>query len=156
MIPYLMLASLAVAAFVPQRGGSGSGAPPLDPTPPSAFEQFVDRLKLDRKSQLPAVEQIFTQAATDAAPVAQDLARLRQSMLDAELNGKPDEVKAAQEAYTVAAAKMAGFEAQAFAKVHALLKPNQKSKATEAFALMGGLFQLVSAPGGGRRRGGDR
>ena len=156
MIPYLMLASLAVAAFVPQRGGSGSGAPPMDPTPPSAFEQFVDRLKLDHKNQLPAVEKIFTQAAADAAAVAQDMARLRQSMLDAELNGKPEAVKAAQDAYTIAAAKMAGFEAQAFTKVHALLKPNQKSKAPEAFALMGGLFQMVAPAGGRGRRGGDR
>jgi hypothetical protein len=134
------------------RDAGGSGAPPMGGmlTP---FEQIVERLKLDNKTQLPAVQQIFTAAAIEAAPVGQDISLLRQRMLDAELSGKADDFKTALEAYRAAAAKMTGLETQAFVKVYALLKPNQQSKAPQAFEWMGGLL-MPAAPGGRARRGG--
>ena len=39
---------------------------------------------------------------------------------------------------------MAGIEAAAFAKTYATLKPNQQPNATQAFALMAGIFQAAA------------
>jgi hypothetical protein len=70
------------------------------------------------------------------------------------LTGKPQEgQKPLLEEYKGEAARMAAIEARAFAKVYALLKPNQQSNATEAFALMGGVFEPHGAGGGRGRRG---
>jgi hypothetical protein len=70
-------------------------------------------------------------------------------------------VKVAQDAYTVAAAKMASVEAGVFAKVVASLTPAQQARGVDgfeqAFAIMAGFFQQA-APGGrgGGRRGGGQ
>ena len=48
---------------------------------------------------------------------------------------------------------MTGIEAEAFGKLYALLKPNQQSKALQAFELMAGLFAGTGMPGGGAGRG---
>jgi hypothetical protein len=51
---------------------------------------------------------------------------------------------------------MTGIEAEAFGKVYALLKPNQQSKAPQAFELMAGMFAGGGMGGGmGRGRGGQ-
>ena len=51
--------------------------------------------------------------------------------------------------YTDLLAKMAGVEATAYAKIYALLKPNQQSKAAMVFdEQMAGMFM---GGGGGRR-----
>ena len=147
---------LAVTVVAAQgRDAGGSGAPPMGGTQ-TPFEQFVDRLRLDAKTQLPAVQRIFTETATQASSVGQEMVRLRQQALDAYLAAKPDAAKQALDAYTIAAAKMTGFEAKAFGDVYALLKPNQQSKAPQAFELMGGLFNPPPATSRGRRGGGDR
>ena len=86
------------------------------------------------------------------------LLQLRQQMVNVALAGKPDdEMKPVVEAYTAAAAQMAGIEARAFAKIYATLKPDQQSRAGQAFALMAGIFQPAAprGPGGrGQRSGG--
>ena len=41
---------------------------------------------------------------------------------------------------------MTNIEAEAFGKIYALLKPNQQSKAPQAFELMAGMF--AGAPAG--------
>ena len=61
-----------------------------------------------------------------------------EKLLNALLSGNQEEQKAVEGAYAVAAAKMAGIEAGAFAKVYATLKPNQQSNAAQAFGLIAG------------------
>jgi hypothetical protein len=159
----VVLTSSVVAA---QGGGLYSGmaeaernnAQPTIGRPKTIFEQFTEVLKLDQKTQVPGVEEIMTGAAKEAAPIAQEMLRTRQLLANAELGSKPDEVKTALDAYTVSATKMAALEAQAFSQVYALLKPNQQSKAAEAFATMAGIFAPASpaAPRPGQRGGGGR
>lgn len=133
-------------------GGSGNdvigGMPTARALTP--FEEFTGKLKLNQKTQIPAVEEIFTAAAKDAAPVGVELLQLRQKMLNVALSGTPEEMKAAGEAYAASAAKMAAIEASTFAKVYALLDPKQQSNAPQAFALLAGFFQSQASGRGGR------
>ena len=150
-------AALALAVFM----GASSLAAAQDGPPamgaPSPFEEFANKLKLDKKTQLPKVEQLFTVAATDAVPIGQELTQLRQRLVNIHLTGRADDLAAAVEATVTSAAKMAALEARAFASVYELLEPKQQPKAAEAFALMAGLFQPSTrggrggggAPGGG-------
>ncbi len=141
-------------------------APAQQVVQPSQGEIFANRLRLDSRSQAPVVQQILTEAQKEAAPVLQQLLQIREEMLNLALAGKPAELAAAGDRYAVAAASMAAIEAQAFARVHETLRDNQKSRAADAFNLMGGLFlppaHLISVapgPGGGggegRGRGGN-
>jgi hypothetical protein len=140
-------------------GGAAAGpsaastAPLPDPTP---FEQFVKKLKLDTKTQLPQVEKIFTDAATEAAPIAQEMIRLRTAMVAQD--GKPDALRPLSESYAAAAARMTTIEVRAFKDVQPLLKPDQLSKSAEAFMLMAGLFQPPTPrdPRSMRRGGGGQ
>jgi hypothetical protein len=119
------------------------------------FEQFADKLKLDEKTQIPAAREVFLAAARDAGPVGVEMLQLREKLLNVTMAGSAADLKQTQDAYEATAAKMAGIEAATFAKVYALLKPNQQSKAQEAFAVMMGVFQSQGgARGGGGRRGG--
>lgn len=136
----------------PQGGGANAGAPSPPQRAPTTFDRFAGRLKLDKKTQLPAVQQAFAEAQKDSAPVGQQMLQIRQQLVTAALANKPEETKAGLEAYTAAAATMAGIEARAFAKVYAMLEPDQRSRTPEAFALMAGMFQ-PSAPRAGRRSG---
>lgn len=135
-------------------GASGSGLPSDIGGPRTIPQQFAAKLKLD-KTQAPAVDQILTAAATQAAPHATQLLQIRQRMLNALHANREDEVKAAQEAYASAAADIARIETAAFAKVYALLKPNQQKEAPQAFTLLAGLFSNPPA-GGGPARGNSR
>jgi hypothetical protein len=47
---------------------------------------------------------------------------------------------------------LTGVEAKTFAKIYALLKPNQQSKALQAWDLMADIFS-AGGHGGGRGRG---
>jgi hypothetical protein len=123
--------------------------------PRTVYEQVADRLKLDSKSQAPAARQVFGDALEEAGPAGQRMLVLRQQMVNLALANKPDDMKPVTDAYAVAAAQMAGIEARAFAKVYASLKPNQRSSAPQAFALMAGMFQPPAA-GGSAARGGQR
>lgn len=155
----MLLNLLLVALFaVPQgQGGqdrNGSGAPPQTGQAPTQFEQFVDRLKLDHKTQEPEVVQIFTASAVEAGPVALEMLQLRQRLLALEAAGKSDGRTPLLDAYTTAAAKMTAIEIRAFQKVQALLKPSQQSKAADAFVLMAGIFSPPTPrAGAGTRRG---
>ena len=164
LVLVLTLTTLAGPAFAQEEGGGGpgpgagggggSGLPSDINAPRTIPQQFAAKLKLD-KVQGPAVDQILTAAATQAAPPAAQMLQLRQRMLNALHAGRGDEVKAAQDAYASAAADVARIEAAAFAKVYALLKPNQQKDAPQAFALIAGLFS-ISPTGGGAARGGSR
>jgi len=165
------LASLALVSTIvaspfaqnaPISSGMGSddtGAPRIGLQERTPAERFADRLKLDSKTQIPAVEQILSEAAREAAPIGQQMLQLRQQLVNLALVNKSAEMKPVVDEYAVAAAKMAGVEARAFARVYATLKPNQQSSASQAFAIMAGMFQPPAprAPGGrGGRGGGDR
>jgi hypothetical protein len=142
------------------RGGGGgfssggSGLPSDINAPQTIPQQFASKLKINAE-QRATVDRLLAAGATEAAPHVQETLQARQRMLNASRANNAAEVKTAQDALTVAAAKIAGIEASTFAKVYALLKPNQQKEATEAFALMAGLFSN-SAPAGGGMRGGMR
>ena len=139
-------------------GSDDTGAPRIGTQRRTPYEQFGDRLKLDAKTQAPAVEAIFAGAQKEAAPVGVQMLQLRQRLVNLVLENKAEETKPVVEAYTAAAAKMTAIEARAFAKVYALLKPNQQSNASQAFAIIAGIFQQAAPPGGARggQRGGGR
>jgi hypothetical protein len=133
-----MLALLLATA--PQRiTGPNETVPPIG-GPQTLFEQFADHLDLDRRTQFPEAEKIFTEASKLAPPVAQQMQQLRVRLVNAEIEKNEAEVKAILEGYRAAAARMAEIEAQVFAKVYALLRPNQVNRATEAFAIVAGVF----------------
>jgi hypothetical protein len=149
------LICLAPAAYGRQnQGGGGSSMGAMtDPTP---FEQFVSKLKLDSKKQLPQVQQIFTAAATEAGSISQDLVRLRAQMV--EFDSKPEDLAPVMAAFNAASARMVAAEVKAFKQVQALLTPNQLSKSAEAFVLMAGIFNPPTPRGAPsmRRGGGGR
>jgi hypothetical protein len=117
------------------------------------FEEFADRLKLDQKTQVPAVAELFNAAAANAAPFGVELLQLRQKLLNLELAGQTAETKPVLDAIAVASARMSRIEATTFAKIYALLKPNQQSRAPQAFAQMAGFFQATPSAGRGGRGG---
>ena len=137
-------------------GSDDTGAPGIGLQQRTRFEQFADRLKLDSKTQIPAVDQILSDSAREAAPIGQQMLQLRQQLVNLGLENKPADMKPVVGEYAVAAAKMAGIEARAFAKVYAMLKPNQQSSASQAFAIMAGMFQPAAPRGRGGRGGGQR
>ena len=131
-------------------GKEDSGAPPLDLTTPTPFQQFVNRLRLDTRSQLPAVQETFSAARKEAAPVGQEMLQLRQQLVNLALANRRDDMKPVVDAYAAAAEKMTGIEMRAFASVYATLKPNQQSGGPEAFAVIAGMFHPSAPRGGGR------
>ena len=141
-----------------QGGGSGLSDGGLNPRALTPVETFMARLKLDEKTQVPQAQEILGAAAREAAPLSTQLLQLRQSLLNAEISKDPAVIKQAIDAYAATAAKLSSIEGHAFAKVYALLKPNQTSKAGDAFELL----PVILAPGtpargggmGGRRGGG--
>ena len=160
----ILLSTLSAAPFpqnAPISSGMGSddtGAPRIGIQQRTPAERFADRLKLDAKTQIPAVEQILSDAAREAAPIGQQMLQLRQQLVNLALENKPADTKPVVDEYAAAAAKMAGIEARAFAKVYATLKPNQQSSASQAFAIMAGMFQPPAprTPGGRAGRGGGQ
>lgn len=135
---------------VPGGGGSGAAAQA------AALQAFADKLKLDQKVQIPAVETIFTDAARAALPISTQLVQLRRRLFDAETTGKADDIAAAREALAVTSAKMTMIETEAYQRVFDILKPNQQSKTAEVFELMAGLFQTAPRSSGFSGRGGGQ
>jgi hypothetical protein len=134
--------------------GANEPPPPAIGGPQTLFERFADRLDLNGRTQRPEAEQIFTAAADEALPVAQQMNQLRVRLVNAEIDGNSAEARTILEEYTKVATHMAEIEAQAFAKVFAMLDAGQKKRAAEAFHIIAGLFvpnpQTTPARGGGR------
>ena len=150
------IAALLAALPIVISGQTGAGAMPSGMGSEGAraltpFEEVAGKFHLDEKTQVPAAIEIFNAAAAEAGPVGVQLLQIRQRILNAHLNGTPDDAKTAQAEYATAQAKMAAIEANTFAKVYGLLKPNQQKDADKAFALMAGFFQ---SQGAARGRGG--
>jgi len=151
------LATMLLIAFVASpyaqtgsREDTGSGDPRQ---PPTTFEMFASKLKLDSKTQVPAAEEIFQAAAREAQPVDQQMLEARQRLVNLTLGSREAEMPAVRDAYVQSAASMAAIEVRAFTKVYSTLKPNQQSGGVEAFGIIAGIFHQ-SAPG--RRSGGGR
>jgi hypothetical protein len=151
---------LAAASLSAQRGGGLMGAretPPEIGQAQTTFEQFVSRLGLDQRTQLPAAQEVFTAAAQQAAPLNPQMEQLRIRLVNAELArlrtqaGADADQQQVLKAYTAAAAEMARIEAQAFGKVYASIKPDQHERAAEAFAIIAGIF-VPSPPAPPRRK----
>jgi hypothetical protein len=119
----------------------------------SQADQIANRLKLtsDQKSE---VNSLFEATTRDAAPIVQQVLKCRQDLANALLKGKSEaEIAPLNQALSDAVFQMTGVEVKAFQKVIALLKPNQMSKAPEAFDLMTDIFvQQTRARGGSEGR----
>jgi hypothetical protein len=141
VFPQVLFLVVVAATIVSAQGRGGQEFPPPSiggtQTP---FEQFADKLDLDRRTQFPEAEKIFVEASRQAPPIAQQIQQLRVRLVNAEIEKNDADVNAILSEYRAVAAQMAALEAQTFAKVHALLKPNQTKNATEAFGLIAGVF----------------
>jgi hypothetical protein len=144
------------------RGGDLAGGTPRV-RPKTKQEMLFDKLKLNKEQKEEAAN-ILSTAMEKAAPTRDLLTKGRIVIANA-ITGKAseDEFKALLGEYTRVSATMTGIEAEAFGKLYALLKPNQQSKAPEAFELMTGMFAGGGSGGGmgggmdggsGRGRGG--
>ncbi len=133
-------------------GNDDTGAPKLSLAEPLPGEKMIDRLKLDDKTQAPEVRLLLMDASRDAMPVAQKLLDIRVRLGNLAIQNKVDAMPPETDAYAAAATEMAAIEARTFAKIYAMLKPNQQANAPLAFATMAGIFQ----PPPGRGRGGPR
>jgi LTXXQ motif family protein len=143
------------------RGGSndmGSGAP-MQVRRQTRAEMLFDKLKLNKEQKDEAVT-ILSAAMEQAAPVRDQITRGRAVIANAITSKASEEdIKNLLGQFTAVNVKMTGIEAEAFGKLYALLKPNQQSKAPQAFELMAGMFAGGGMPGGGggggRGRGGE-
>jgi hypothetical protein len=143
---WLLTAVLMAALVVPlpsQGGGVGT-----------RLDEFGGKLRLHPQNQMPALQQIFAEGGKEAAPVAQEMLQLRQTLLNLTLANRTAEIPAARAAYLEAATRMTGVEVAVFQKVYALLQPTQRSRTPDAFAFMAGFFQSAPARGGRGGRGG--
>ena len=117
----------------------------------SKLDMIADRLKLN-KEQKDQVQTIFLAAMEESKPLGEQIMKARDEIAESMIAGKSDdEIKKMMDEYAGLAARMTGIETKAFAKVYALLKPNQQPKAPAAFETMDGMFALGS--GGSRARG---
>ena len=134
------------------RGGDmGAGMPQVQRL--TRTEMLFEKLKLN-KDQKEAAQAILSAATEQAAPARDMLTKGRMVIANA-ITGKAseDDLKKLLGQYTAVNATMTGIEAEAFGKLYALLKPNQQSKAPQAFELMAGMFDGGGMPGGGAGRG---
>jgi hypothetical protein len=166
LVRFLLSAALAAGLALAQRGagggeeggigsmpGMGGGAPQVRRQ--TRQEMLLDKLKLN-KEQKEEANKILADAMEKAAPTRDLLTKGRIAIANA-ITGKAsdDDYKALLGEYTRVNATMTGIEAEAFGKLYALLKPNQQSKASQAFELMTGMF-AGGAPGGGMGGGSGR
>ena len=153
----VMLTGVAVAALCLAQGGMGGGGGGMGgggmrAAKPTKAEQMVNRLKLN-KDQTDEMVTILQSTDKDAAPVLQQVMQTRNAVATALISGKSDtEMAPVLKAMSDAQFQMTGVEVKAFQRIVALLKPNQKAKAPEAFDLMAEIFlpQPTSGRGGGR------
>jgi hypothetical protein len=131
-------------------GGMGGGGGMMMRRPQSKTDQIIDKLKLN-KDQKEEFQNILSAGREEAEPLREKLEAARVQYANCIIQAKPEaDVKSALQAYTNASAEMTALEVKAFTKLYASLKPNQQSKAAQAFALMAGIFDPAM---GGRGMG---
>jgi hypothetical protein len=165
MFPKVLFTGLAMAALALAQGGYGGGGggrggggmggdsvggPSVGSARPapkeSKADQIANRLKLSADQKV-EFNSIFESTQKDALPIIQQVRKSRQDLANALINGKSDaEVAPLNQALSDAQFQMTGVEVKTFQRMVALLKPNQLSKAPEAFELMADIF----LQGGGR------
>jgi hypothetical protein len=135
------------------EGGMGAGMPQMRRQ--SRQDMLFDKLKLN-KEQKEQATQILSAAMEKAAPTRDMLTKRRIAIANG-ITGKvgEEDLKTMLGEYAGVSATMTGIEADVFAKLYALLKPNQRSKAPQAFELLAGMFDGGGMQGGGRGRGGQ-
>ena len=138
------------------RGGGGGGdmAPSMGPArKQTKMEMLFDKLKLNKEQKEDAAA-ILQAANEKAAPVRDQLNAGRSRIANDLISKKSDEdIKKLLATYSQVTTMMTQIEAEAFGKIYAILKPNQQSKAPQAFELMAGMFAGTIAAPGGRGRG---
>ena len=159
----LLTVILAAAPAFAQRGGGGGGDDPgatgmsiprLQPV--SKAVMFADRLKLD-KEQKQQTEAILNEGLKEIAQLRIQMGQTRAQIVNSILNNaSQDDVNKLMEAYSAAAAQVTAIEVKAFAKVCALLKPNQQSRAPAAFTLLADTLDPPGSAGRGGFSGGRR
>jgi len=166
MVGRVLVAALLTAGLLAaQRGGGGGGSRgggdmPMGmqrPQQTNKLTQMADKLKLS-KEQTAQVADILQAAAVSAAPLSQKIAEGRRSMANDMITGqdKGDDYTKRLADFTAALGQMDALEAATYAKIYALLKPNQQKNAELVFEeQMAGIFIRTASgsPGGGRRRG---
>jgi len=170
LVRFLLSAALAAGLALAQRGagggeeggigsmpGMGGGAPQVRRQ--TRQEMLLDKLKLNKEQKEEATK-ILAAAMEKAAPAREQLLKGRMAIANS-ITGKAseDDLKKLLGLYTTVNATMTGIEAEAFGKLYALLKPNQQSKAPQAFELMTGMFAgggLGASMGGGMGGGSGR
>src|SRR5688572_5388850 len=121
LVTFVLLLAVPLAA---QRGGGGGGgdfgggAPATAPKTP--FQVIADELKLDRKTQLPAVTELFVAAEQESYAIVDEMLGLRQRMLNVETGAAPDPTGEITAAYAGAVEKMVALEARVFSQTYAL------------------------------------
>lgn len=168
MIAKALLTGFALAALAMAQGGGGGGGRGQSNTSgegggmpgmsmpkqkETKAEMMVNRLKLNKEQQQ-EVQDIMLAVSKEAAPVVATLLLTRNQVATAMVTGKTAaEIEPLQKQMVDAQWQMTGVEVRAFQKVVEVLKPNQLSKAPEAFDVMAGIFLPT---GGGRGGGGGR
>jgi len=136
--------------------GMGGGAPMARRA--TKAELFVDKLKLNREQQEEA-QKILSAAMERVGEIRVEMDNRRLKIAEAIMNGKSaDEVTKLTTEFGDTSAQFTKLEADAFGKIWATLKPNQQSKADQAFELLAGIFADAGRPrvGMGRGRGAGR
>lgn len=134
-------------------GMEGGGMPRIQRQ--TKLEMLADKLKLN-KEQKEELLKILAAGREQAASLHPQIEQGRASIANAILNSKTDDQKKAVDEYAALRTKMVEIEAKAFGKIYATLKPNQQSKAAQAYELLAGMFdaQAMGGRGGGMGRGG--
>jgi hypothetical protein len=161
MLVRFMLTALLAAGFAAAQGGRGGGTDEGGIRGSAGIgsggaqvrrltrqEMLLEKLKLNKEQKEEATK-ILDAAMEKAAPTRDLLTKGRVVIANA-ITGKAsdEDLQKLWAEYTKVHATMTGIEAEAFGKLYALLKPNQQSKAPQAFELMTGMF-AGGAPGGG-------
>ena len=172
LVRFFLTALLAAGLASAQRGGGGGGGGeggmggegigmnagggtsgmPGGMRRQTKEELLFEKLKLN-KEQKEEGATILAAAREKAGPVRDQLNKGRQLIVGLIMQKRDDDVKKLMGDYAIVAAQMTAIETEAFGKLYALLKPNQQSKAPQAFELMAGMFAGGGAQGGGRGRG---
>jgi Spy/CpxP family protein refolding chaperone len=170
LVRMVLTATLATTLSLAQRGGGGMGGEGgrengggmggegsmgggMRVQRQSKLDMIADKLKLN-KEQKDQVQTIFLAAMEESRPLGDQIMKGREAIAGAMIAGKSeDDIKKMLDQFAGLAAQMTGIETKAFAKVYALLKPNQQQKAPAAFEIMAGMFGAQTGGGRGRGRG---
>jgi hypothetical protein len=122
-----------------EMGGGGMRTPRQSP-----FDQFAEKLKLS-KDQKTEAQTVVQDALKEMTPILQQLQQARQNLAGAFIDGQSGDP--VLKAYAPLAAQTAGIEAQAFAKIYKMLKPNQQKNAPQAFEMLADMLDRPRTAG---------